>query len=449
MAVDLAGLRDRAKHYFERDLWRSRRSTGEPAWQRFGRGALQVGVIVFQGIERDQLFLRTSALTYFTMLSLIPVLAVAIGLVGAFGVSDDLARFVVDRIAAGSPEAGQTILDLVSHVSFRSLGVYGGAMLLVTTVLQITSVERAFNAIWGIERERSPIRRFADYLAVLVVAPLVFTVAVSVATGLRSEAMVERLLAHPMLAHAWDLGLQHLPTALLWLGFAFVYWFLPNTNVRIVPALLGGAVAAVLFALAQELYIGFNVGVARSSAVFGSFAALPLLLAWLYVSWTIVLLGCEVAFASQNLASFRLARAGEEPRPAAREAIGLAIASRVARAFADGEEIRDEMLASELDVPVRTVRAILRDLAAGGIVSERGDAPDAWQLGRAAEHVAVADVLEALRGKAGVPGAAHTADATVRALVAEIEGEVDTALRGRTLADLAGRASVDPRERPS
>jgi membrane protein len=449
VAVDLLALRDRARDYFEREIWRGARDGSERRLHRVGRSVLQVAVIVYQGIERDQLFLRTSALTYFTMLSLIPILAVVIGLVGAFGVSDDLARVVVERVAAGSPEAGKYILDLVGRVSFRSLGAYGGVMLFVTTVLQLGSVERAFNAIWGIERERPPVRRFADYLAVLVVAPLVFTVAVSVATGLRSEAMVARLLEHPALAHAWSLGLGQAPTVLLWLGFAFVYWFLPNTNVRIGPALLGGAFAAILFAVAQAVYIGFNVGVARSSAVFGSFAALPLLLAWLYVSWTVVLLGCEVAFAAQNLASFRLARVGEEPRPAAREAIGLAIAARVARAFGEGAEIHDEDLASELDVPVRTVRAILGDLERGGVVSERGgERQTGWQLGRAAERIAIEDVLEALRGRPGLPGEAHEADAGVRALVAEMEDDRTGALRARTLADLLG-ASIDPRQHPS
>jgi len=232
-------------------------------------------VVVAQCIERDQILMRATALTYFAMLALIPILALAIGLVGAFGVSDDLARAVVDKVAAGSPEAGQYILDLVKKVNFGSFGAVGGISLFVTTVLGLGTVERSFNKIWGIERERSLMRRFADYLAVLVVAPLLFTAALSIATSLRSETILQQVLAHPALAQAHQLGLRQTPTVLLLLGFAFLYWFLPNTSVRIGPALLGGAVAAVLFGIAQALYIGFNVGVARSNAIFGSFAALP------------------------------------------------------------------------------------------------------------------------------------------------------------------------------
>jgi membrane protein len=251
------------------------------------------------------------------------------------------------------------------------------------------------------------------------------------------------VLAHPALAQAHQLGLRQTPTVLLLLGFAFLYWFLPNTRVRIGPALLGGLVAAVLFGLAQALYIGFNVGVARSSAIFGSFAALPLLLVWLYVSWIVVLLGCEVAFAAQNLHSFRHARVGEEPRPAAREAIGISVATRVARAFRAGGGITDETLAGELDVPVRTVRAILGDLEAGGIVSVRGaDGRNAYQLGRAAESISVVQVYEALRGQSPPPGHEALPDRSVHALVADVERGVASALGDRTLADLAdGRSS--------
>jgi len=441
MAVDLTVLRQRVHRYFERDIWQ-RRTTGGPL-VALGRSALQVLVVVVQGIERDQILMRATALTYFAMLALIPILALAIGLVGAFGVSDELARAVVDKVAAGSPEAGQYILDLVKKVNFASFGAVGGISLFVTTVLGLGTVERSFNKIWGIERERSVMRRFADYLAVLVVAPLLFTAAVSIATSLRSETILQQVLSYPGLAQAYELGLRQTPTGLLLLGFAFLYWFLPNTNVRIGPALLGGLVAAVLFGLAQALYIGFNVGVARSNAIFGSFAALPLLLVWLYVSWIVVLLGCEVAFAAQNLHSFRRARVGEEPRPAAREAIGISVATRVALAFRAGGGITDEALAGELDVPVRTVRAILADLEAGGIVSLRGaEERDVYQLGRPAESISVVQVYEALRGSSAPPIHEALHDRSVHALVADVERGVASALGDRTLADLAdGRIS--------
>ena len=261
----------------------------------------------------------------------------------------------------------------------------------------------------------------------------------SLATSLRSETILQQVLSYPGLAQAYELGLRQAPTALLLLGFAFLYWFLPNTNVRIGPALLGGLVAAVLFGIAQALYIGFNVGVTRSNAIFGSFAALPLLLVWLYVSWIVVLLGCEVAFAAQNLHSFRRARVGEEPRPAAREAIGIAVATRVARAFRAEGGITDEVLAGELDVPVRTVRAILGDLGSRRHRRRCAEPTDARPISSVAPPKRSRSCRCSKRcAAASAPaGREAPADPAVRALVADVERGIEKALDDRTLADLA------------
>jgi membrane protein len=447
----IAGLEERRvqlQRYLDRDLWQPQPSGSAAA--RLGRHALQVAVIVWQGVARNQTLLRASALTYFTMLSLIPLLALAIGLVEAFGAGDSLVRIVAAQIAAVSPEAGDRIVELVRRVDFRSLGAVGGGTLFLTTVLALSNVEKALNYIWGVARQRPLVRRVPDYLAVLIVAPLLLTVALSMATSLRSEAVVGRVLAHPVLAQLYEMGLRQAPTVLFWGAFSFLYWFLPNTTVRPVPALAGGALAAVLFAALQAGYVAFQVGVARANALFGSFAALPVLLVWIYFSWAIVLLGAELAFALQNFASFRQARVGEEPRPAEREAVGLAVAAHMARAFRDGVGgMTAEELAGALDVPVRTVRSLLGELEAAGLVAPRGDDRlDGCQLGRAAETITVAELLTALRGANEDALRRVAADPALCALLEEIGSEVRPLLEGRTLADLAGDGSRGGVDRP-
>jgi membrane protein len=442
MSAALEPWRQRARRYLDHDLWQGELGRSVPV--QIGRAVLQVAVIVAQGVARNQTLLRASALTYFTMLSLIPLLAVAIGLVEAFGASKDIVEFVVSQIAAVSPEAGTWLRERVENVDFGGLGAVGGATLVITTVLALSSVENALNHIWGVARHRPLVRRFPDYLAVLVVAPLLLTVAISLATTLRSEAVVERLLENPELESLFRLSLGQAPTLLFWVAFSFLYWFLPNTNVRPLPALAGGALAAALFALLQWGYVSFQVGAARSNALFGSFAAIPILLVWIYFSWTIVLLGAELAFAVQNRASFRRAREGEEPRPAEREAIGLAVATRMARGFCAGEAgFTAEGLAEELDVPVRTVRSILTELETAGLVAPRGDAKlDGYQLGRAAERITVVDLLDALRGSDEAALRRVASDPALQTLLEEVDHDLEATLRGRTLADLVG--SVDP-----
>ena len=358
----------RIRRIIEQDLW-SAEATARTgiAW---ARRVLQLVVLVAQGVVRDLLLLRASALTYYTVLALIPLLAIALSLVEALGVSENLAGIIVDKLAAGSPEAGQRILDIVQKVEFGTLGTIGAAMLFATTVLGLSSIERSLNTVWGVEQTRPWERRLPDYLAVLVVEPLLLGVALSLGTTLQSQTLLQRLLEIPAFELLYTLGLRQAPLVFLWLGFSFLYWFLPNTKVRISSALLGGLIAAILFTMAQRVYVGFNVGVARYSALFGGLAALPLLLVWIYISWLVVLLGAEVAFVHQNLTPMRRDRRAEKPGPAARELIGLAIATHVARAFRDGEGAMDvESLADALNISVRSVRAIVADLERAGLVS--------------------------------------------------------------------------------
>jgi membrane protein len=428
---------DRLRRFLSEDLWRvDLHASRLVAWCV---RALQLVVMVGEGFARDRVLMRATALAYVTSLALIPVLAIAVSIIGAFGVREDVTRFVVGQIAAGSPDAAQWILRFVADVNLGSLGTLGAALLFATTILTVGNVERAFNEIFGVRRQRTWTRRLPDYLAVLVVAPLLVGVALSLGTVVRSQWVVQRMLEVESLQGMTQVARQA-PILLLYAGgFAFLYWFLPNTSVRPLSAVLGGAVSALLFNGAQAAYVGFNVGAARYDALFGTFAVLPLFLVWIYVSWAIVLLGAEIAHAHQHLSRYsREVRTGDT-RGAQLEAIGLAVALEVARAFRDGgRSLTADDLAADLDVAIRVVVDVLSDLESAGLVSPRGadSREGSVQLGRPADHITVADVRAALRGEAGsLPGGA-----SVGQLASEISREIEAgAERGpgaRTLAEL-------------
>jgi membrane protein len=444
---EVANRLRRAEAFLREGLWRVEL---EPrTWAARAAALLQFGAMVAQGFVRHRLLLRASALAYFSVLSTVPLLAIAVSIVGSLGVGEDLARLAVEQIAAGSPEAQAYLLGLIEHANFRGLGTLGAVALFLTTVLAIGSIEGALNRIWGVQEHRPWTRRLPDYLAVLVVAPLLLGAALSLATTLRNEWLVQRLLERPVFAMAWELGLRHAPTVVLATGFAFLYGFLPNTRVRPVSAALGGAVAGVLVRLAQDAYLGFSIGVARANALYGGFALLPLLFVWIYVSWAVVLFGAEVAFAHQNLALYRREVRGRRASPAEREAIGLRIALEVARAFRDAAPPWSaEALSEALRVPVRTARGVLADLAAAGLVValQGADREGRWQPGRPAERIQVSDVLAALRG----PREAAAGDPALAAAAGELLAELAEAeakgAGGRTLAEVL--AGIPPARRP-
>ncbi len=412
---------------------------------------MQLTVIIGEGFVRDQLLLRANALTYLSLLALVPLIAIAVSVSTALGVNaENMTRTILEQVAAGSPRAVELILPLVENLNFAALGATGGGVFILTTVLAIGNVEQTFNQIWGVKRQRSWERRIPDYLAVLIVSPMLLAVALSLGGTLQSQSLVQRMLEVPLFATLYDMGLRHAPVVLSAFAFSFLYWFLPNTRVRLVSALLGGVVAAVLFGIAQYAYLQFNVGVMRYNTIFGSIAFLPLLMVWIYFCWAIILLGAEVAYAHQTLHLYRREVRGAPAGAAARESIGLAIAVELARSFQDGRPPWSvDSLSDHLDVPLRTVRDVMGELEEAGIVvPSAGEPVGGHQIGRPLERIRVEDVLAAMRG----PRDAAIGDSEVARVVSEVLGQVDRSASQvselRTLRDLVEELGprVDPPE---
>lgn len=389
----------RMRRFVVQDLWRA--DLRPRSLTTAGLKLLQLAVVIVRGFVQDQLLLRASALTYVTVLAMIPLLAVTLAFVDVIDGSEAFVDFAIGQITAVSPSAREWLLGRVRGAQLGSLGTVGAALLLLSTVLALRHLEATLNEIWGVRNSRGWMRRFADYLAVMIVAPILMAVALSLATTFQSEPMVQALLEYPLFATLYHAGLAYAPQAILLVAFTFLYWFFPNTSVRLSSAILGGAVAAVLFSLGRTAYVDFNIGAVRYGALFGAFSALPLVLAWLWLCWAIVLLGAEVAFAHQNLSHYRREARGMAPRPAEREAMGLRIAVAVARAFRDhAGPVTAVRLSDLLDLPVRAVRDLLESFEDAGLlavcaVEER---ERAYLPARPIEDILLTDLLAAMRG---------------------------------------------------
>ena len=353
--------------FARRELWRA--DPSEPAPLRLMRSSAQLGALTWRGFFADQLLLRASALTYVTALSVIPMLGVVIAIVGLVGGDDTLIEFAIDQLTTVAPEVRETVREFAGKLDFASFGTVGGAIVFGSAIFALRHLESTLNDIWGVASARSWARRFSDYLAVMVVAPVSTGVAVSLATTLQSGRAIGWLLEYPAFAKIYGLGLAQVPVLVLFVGFTFLYWFFPNTEVRIRSAALGGAVAAILFSLARTVYVDFQVGAATYETVFGALSAIPLILAWLYACWAVLLLGAEVAFASQNLSFARREMRYGDAGAAEREAVALEIAVTIARRFQERATPPDaEQLADSLDEPIRLVRRLCEGLEGSGLV---------------------------------------------------------------------------------
>jgi len=281
---------------------------------------------------------------------------------------------------------------------------------------------------------------------VLTVAPILTAAALSLATTLQSEPMVERLLAYPTFAWLDDAGLVQLPKILFVVAFSFLYAFFPNTRVKLTSALLGGVVATILFSMARYAYVDLSVGAARYNVLFGSMVALPLILAWIYICWAVILFGAEVAFAHQNLALYRREVRGESVAPAERESVGLRIAVEIGRSFRAHEAPPSgERLSEDLGVPVRMVREILVAFEQAGLIAPSGqdDRDPGYLPAQPLDDIKLLDLLVAMRGRrivdvdsVAVSAQTVAVDRAVDELLDQLDGVVAEFSTRRSLADI-------------
>jgi YihY family inner membrane protein len=250
--------------------------------------------------NEHQVSLRAAALTYTTILSLVPFLAIAFAVLKGFGVQNALEPVLLQVVGESSREVVSRIIGYVNNTNVKSLGLIGLLALLVTVINLLTSIEEAFNAICGVAETRSLQRRFSDYLSVVVVGPLLLMVAMSMTTTLQSQWLVQWLINHTWLGDAILLLFRLVPYVSVWIAMTFLYSYLPNAKVPLRSALLGGVVAGTIWQVTQWGYFHFQVGVANYNAIYGALAALPIFLVWIYTSWLIVLFGLELVRAHQQ-----------------------------------------------------------------------------------------------------------------------------------------------------
>lgn len=410
----VARARHRLHLFFTHDIWRADADDlGWPLAPLYR--VLRVAQLAVGGIVRNRATFTASALTFTTVLSLVPLLAFAFSVAKGMGAYQRLRDQVIDPFIEanlGAPgtetpaalqslhEAIDRILELVSATDVSSLGALGLAILTLAVIRVLSGVEDAFNHIWGVRRARTPVRRMADYISLAVATPLLLVLAVTFTTGAQNSEIVGLLRERPALAVMLDGLFGITPLLSIWLGFTLLFMLLPNTTVSPRAALLGGVVGGSLWQLAQIGHVKFQVGIANYNAIYSSFAAFPIFLVWVYVSWVTVMFGAEFAHALQDAGRHRQLKNLDLSKPRNREILALRACASIVARFQSGEGPSSQYeLAEELTVPLAALGEVIDPLVDAGILADGGpdDAP-IWLPARDPSSVRVADVLDALRG---------------------------------------------------
>jgi membrane protein len=396
------GTLKQLKGFVEEDLWQID-LTALSGLQRNLYRQLRLFYLAARGFIDNRCLLLASALTYTTLLSLVPLLALMFSILKGLGVQNRLEPILLERLSAGSEEVVAQIISYIDRTNVGALGALGLAGLLLTAISVVGNIELALNRIWGVQRTRPLGRKFSDYLSVLLTCPILFAAALGLTSSIQSVTLVQKILELPGMSYLVLLLAVLSPYLLMWTALTFIYSYLPNTTVRLRSALFGGVIAGTLWQFAQWAYVHFQIGVAKYNAIYGAFAQLPIFLVWLYVGWNIVLFGAVISFAHQNIRAYGKGTGGAAVDYSSREELGLKLLWLVGKNFyAEMEPWSAEALSRRLDVPVQLVNEILtQHCQAGFLLAASRGSDEVYLLARPPEKLRLDQVIEAMRGYGG------------------------------------------------
>jgi len=321
-------------------------------------------VLAVRGFIDEDLNLKASALTYSILFAMIPTFAMIIAIAKGFGI-EKLIRSSLEGTFFGQEDLIPQVMGFVErYLETTQGGLFIGiglAVLFYSVMNFFMQVERAFNGIWKVNKSRSLIRQFSTYFSSILIIPIL--IVLSSGLSIFINTAIAQSFLYDVLSPVLRFGFKFAPYVIIWIVFTVLYLIIPNTKVRFTNALIAGIVAGTAFQLFQFLYIHGQVYLSRYNVVYGSFAAIPLLLLWLQISFLIVLLGAEISYASQNIGEFEFELDVKNMSTRYKNFLTLFITYIVIKQF---ENQKPPLSSSEISVdyklPIRIVNQVLTKL---------------------------------------------------------------------------------------
>jgi len=362
----------RFSRYITTGIWAIRLEDLPPARSFFVKH-LKILIISIREFIRDRCPLRASALTYYSILSVVPVLALVFAIAQGFGFK----KLVETKLLEQIPEQEALLRQIVNFAQSLLENTKGGyiagigiVFLLWAVIKVLSHIEYSFNDIWHVNKPRTLVRKFTDYLSIVLVGPIILLLSSSVTVFITTRLSdITRKFELESVAGPLELFISKFaPYILVWALFLLTYIIMPNTRVRFTSGLYGAIAAGTLYQLTQMAYIQFQIGVSKYNAIYGGFAALPLFFIWLNISWMIVLFGAEVSFAAQNVRIYEPGTDSPLVIPHDRKLLSLAVAHQVVKSFSLGEKhLRASEISDALRMPQRWVQEVISDLVHCGV----------------------------------------------------------------------------------
>ncbi|HJX72019.1 MAG TPA: YihY/virulence factor BrkB family protein, partial [Bacteroidales bacterium] len=362
----------KVRDFLEKDIWHLSLK-GKHRGFRWVIQQVRIYILASRGFAKDNVQLRASALTFYTLLSIVPVLALIFGIAKGFGFKEYLETTLSQNLS-GQQAVLKEVMAFADKMLTNVKGGFiagTGLVVLIWTVMNLLgNIESSFNIIWQIKKSRGFSRKLSDYVSLIVIAPILIFLSsgftISQINDYFNNTFIISYIGPIIKFVVWFLSFS-----IIWFVLTLLYIIMPNTKVNFGSAFIGGLIAGTLFHILQWAYVKFQVFLSGYGAIYGSFAALPLFLIWLQYSWLIVLLGAEIAFASQNVENYEFETDTTHISSYNRRLLSLLITHHIIKNFTNALPAQTASEISEtLDVPVRLVREIIYELQEAEILSE-------------------------------------------------------------------------------
>lgn len=351
------------KTFLLEDIWRV---TDDEVSKKKGMiyNAIKIITLSIKEFTERRIVNKASALTYNTLLAIIPILAILFAIARGFG----FANLLEDQFRSGlqgQALTAETVLSFIdSYLSHVKSGVFIGVgliMLFYTVLLLTYNMERTFNSIWQVKKPRSLYRKLTDYFSMLLLLPLL--ILLSIGISIFMSTFLKNIEEFALLAPIVKFLVRLTPFVLTWGMFTALYIFMPNTKVKLKYAIFPGILAGTAFQAFQYLYIGSQIWVSSYNAIYGSFAAIPMFLLWTQISWSICLYGAQLCYVAQNLRNFSFSKETENISRRYHDFLCILIMSLICKRFqTELPPYTAESLSDEHKIPIRLTTTILYEL---------------------------------------------------------------------------------------
>lgn len=358
-------------HFFKTGIWQITRGDVSPL-RYLMVNVMKKTLLAVRFFTAKRVLTKASALTYSTLLAIVPILAVVFAIARGFGYSKYIEVWFRDALSS-QPQTADIIIGFVnSYLVHTKSGIFLGIgllFMLYTVLMLVSNIEEAFNEVWQVKKSRSVFRTFTDYLAMFFVFPILIVISsgISIFLATVADSMPDFLMLGSAVRTLIDLT----PYVLMSLMFIALYIFMPNTKVKLSSVIVPGILAGIAMQGLQFVYIHSQIFLSSYNAIYGSFAALPLFMLWMQISWTICLFGAELCYTNQNLDYYDYDANAGEISHRYRLMLCALLMSRICKRFAEGRKPYSLLeLRKETNIPIRFVNDLLYELIDANLLIE-------------------------------------------------------------------------------